>query len=414
MGEGRMKNLISLFLAFSFLAEPFALAAATGPKVPAPKADTHVQQVDGFYRQITYDLDHVDDVIKDLDYITDDVATKNISKRVMIEVARRLTGAARLTRDILLDDKIPEKQRAEWLGNLNEGLDTALSKLLRYQKEDRLDDSRLDQYGNHPDVAPLVKKLENKNLSDDDRSDLQDEIVAKLDQLQKKGVPPTMHANENFLISMFLRPILTFGGRLVVEEKDDFFAVFWPRMDALMRPVWTALSRSNQNTLAQNALRDVVGIMTQGIAKMNSNDPMQKKMQNFWAQNLSRYARVRSERLTAQRVMYGTYFTIGIIAFWQNPYDFISYMAGEMSNFTAIESNLSLLAIFGVIGTLKANSTSGKTLNMIAAAQEILKDPKNAPQKDLNEVQKLTFYQSVFAKMGFKKYKCDNLLTEKN
>jgi hypothetical protein len=295
--------------------------------------------------------------------------------------------------EILLNDKLDEEKRAGYLRDLTALLGTALQKIMRFQGEDTLVDPREDDYSQLPEIAELTKQRNAAKVNTEERRLVQRKLSAALDALEDKETPTRY--DEMNLMAKFFNGVVVTGERIGSESLMDFKAVFSARITAEHKRVWTLIDRVNRDEASQNTLREVADLTVNALAKLNKSDPNYEKQTAFWLKKMRQSIRLRSERVSAQRVMARTYFALAFAGLAAPVVDIVGLMDGGWSDNSLFVSSVIYATAWAVIGAAKYGSYSGRTVAMLKTVKQMLKDPKVSVQDQITSLRRKSCFDHL-------------------
>lgn len=406
-----MRSLFAYVLTLSLVLNPaLTYAGSTRGQEPVRQSDnlrvaTSKGELALRFNKAKYSLQTIDQVVRDLEYMSDEVAAKAFTVNVVRQIHTRFLDTVRLMAEIMTSTELSPEERANYLADITPLLGEAFQKILRYQREDTLDDPRQKDYLNVPEVRQLAAQIKASAPGSDERSDLKDEMILLLNDLETKGTPSRLQ--EGGFFTRFIRRMQRTGGRMTAEAMMDFKAIFSRRLSADMTKIWTMKDRAYRDTSSQDAIRSLIELTQSGLAKLDVEDKLLSKQVNYWSETLAIEIRLRSERLSAQGLMANTYIGMAVAGFLFPMVDIVGLFDGGWSENSLWVSSVLYLAIWGVIGGLKWASYSGRTVAMMKSLVQLLKtakteDPKQiaANQAEIEKMSRLSFFDRYVLKPG--------------
>lgn len=443
-----MKNIFAIILSLSLFLNPITVFAE-GKKKTSAEASA---EFDPRVQSAIYDLDHIKDVLLELDYVREETAADAYTKKVVQELHDRFAKATGLLSAILIDTSLDEEKKADYLRELTPRIGSAWKKVFRFQKEDTKDDPRQPFYRHLPEVQRLANKILQQRRSirnwkdkitalehnqkikpgfttdereklllglqsaEYDLDDTQDEMIDVLDE-QEMNKAPTIYQIGNPLVRIIRAAFdsTTFVATQIAKEAFymDMKAIFTRSMTTRGEKVWTLLSRSYRNSASQDAVRSIAKMALDTFAKIeNQDDALLNKQRNYWISEIGKMIRLRGERLGAQRALVATYVGLFVWAMAAPHFDVVGYMDGGWSQHSLfVSSQIYAWCIWAPIGFLKFASYSGHTVAMLKTLRDIMYNEKPVAESDLKTLKKPSLFDRLM-KVFPKKKNCETILTE--
>lgn len=391
-----MKNILSILLSLTLLLNPVLVLAENPQSDYDPKVKAAI-----------YDLNHIQDAVKELDYIYNDVAPLGYSKDIVRDLHNRLSGSRKLISQILLDTKMSEEKKDEYLSELVPSYGAAWLKIFRAQNEDTVNDVRQQEYAGHPEVKELAKQIAKAKKGTEEWSDLQDEMINTLNGLEATHTPQSKEGNA---IVRFMRGALRVGKNIGAEAVMDAKAVVTYTTTAKMQKVWTLLSRAYRDSASQDAARQIADLTTNTLSKMEKEDPVLDTQRSFWMKKLVHVTRLRSARLTSQRVMVAFYVGLAAWGVAAPQIDIVALADGGWSENSLFTSSMFYLTGWAIVASLKFSSYSGRTVAMLKSVKDLLSEAKAIDDSTLSDLRKKSLFDRLMR--VYPKNLCDDVLVK--
>ena len=389
-GKVMVKNIFAVLLSLTLILNPISTLAEGNKEKKSKTKQEVAQQV----QSTIYDLKHLGDVLKDMDDIYERVAPAGYSKSIVLELNRRLNGAQQLISEILLDKKMSDEKKDEYLSQLVPEFGKAWFKVYYDRQGDAQDDPRLKDYSGVPEVRELMAEIQKTQKGSNDWSDLQDELRGVLDGLQAEKAKPV--SNDSPFVKLLrnakkfvVRPAINTGFEFIKDLK----AVFSYRVTANMERAWTMMSRSYQDVAARDGLRTLANMTVNTLPKMEQGDILDTQ-RSFWMKQLVKVINLRSDRLVAQRVMVFLYFGLAVWGFARPFWDWVGTVDGWSQHSTFV-SAFSYAVFWFVIGSLKFASYSKSVVTLAKEMLELLRENKTIDDSTLSHLQKRTLFEKL-------------------
>lgn len=314
---------------------------------------------------VVYDLKHMPELVKDLEYQAD-AASNGLTQQVVNEVRRRFRVANALMTSIMIDKKIPLEKKKDYIDDVSSAVTDVFFQVVYNPGENRRTAEESEQAG-----ARGLVKLVLKNWVDDATVLFRRIKAAKLKEIDADGREINAGASSVPAISdRIRRDVLTL--ELIQELQESIHLV---------------------------------------LNKLDDNDPVKAKyIPTYWGEKKApRLIQMRSYDLTAERIAAATYTGFALWGLFMPAWDMVGAFDGGRSEFSLFDSSMIYATFWTSVAALKASTISASAVQQLKKLVKMTKDQTIPPTQG-----KLgSFWLRLGAAAGVIKDGCESSLSAK-